>query len=322
MTDSKPLRILVVDDVQESAFITKAMLAKGDFRAVDWASNGRQALELCGIDSRTDSEIDSDEPAPYALVILDIMMPDIDGLEVCARMRLSRRTRELPILMLTAANDVQLLNQAFMAGADDFLTKPIDEFRLLARTRNLLRVQREQERRALREEELRIQNTALREGTFGASFIQPATGLLRERVLDVILADCRANAIPAAFCLVQILDFQPYSAMHGDEAAETLAARVATLLQDVEAPTAVMLFAYRPGAFILLQPGARDADACAEWARRASAAVAAAAIPHGNSIEANTVTIRTEPSHGAGNDLAHLIDQVTYTTKTQLLEAP
>lgn len=72
-----------------------------------------------------------------------------------------------------------------------------------------------------------------------------------------------------------------------------------------------MLFAYRPGAFILLQPGARDADACAEWARRASAAVAAAAIPHGNSIEANTVTIRTEPSHGAGNDLAHLIVQVT-----------
>lgn len=83
--------------------------------------------------------------------------------------------------MLTAANDVQLLNQAFMAGADDFPTKPIDEFvSWRVPPQPGWWVQREQERRALREEELHPEHGPAR-GDVRVSFIQPVTGLLRER---------------------------------------------------------------------------------------------------------------------------------------------
>ncbi|MEC7162093.1 MAG: response regulator, partial [Pseudomonadota bacterium] len=126
-----------MDDVPESALITKSMLAKGNFTDVEIACEGYEALEKCGV--TVDGQGEAEGETEFQMVILDIMMPDIDGLEVCAHMRMSRRTRYMPILMLTATNDLELLNQAYMAGADDFLTKPIDEIRLLARVRTLMR---------------------------------------------------------------------------------------------------------------------------------------------------------------------------------------
>ena len=156
MSQNRRSKILIVDDVPESALITKSLLAKGNFTDVEIAWGGYEALEKCGV--TVDGQGEAEGETEFQMVILDIMMPDIDGLEVCAHMRMSRRTRYMPILMLTATNDLELLNQAYMAGADDFLTKPIDEIRLLARVRTLMRIKREQQRRELREEDLKVQN--------------------------------------------------------------------------------------------------------------------------------------------------------------------
>jgi two-component system copper resistance phosphate regulon response regulator CusR len=117
------MRILLVEDEQDAA----RMLAKGlreQSYAVDVAENGLDGLEKAEINS-------------YDLLILDVMLPGIDGMEVCRRLR--RQGSRVPILLLTARDGVHDRISGLDCGADDYLTKPFDFGELLARIRALLR---------------------------------------------------------------------------------------------------------------------------------------------------------------------------------------
>lgn len=104
--------ILVVDDVAVNREILKRRLIRRGFRITE-ASGGREALEI--IDSQA---ID--------LVLLDIMMPDIDGLEVVRTVRKTRTTRDLPIIMVSAKSFSEDVTQCIDLGANDYVTKPVD----------------------------------------------------------------------------------------------------------------------------------------------------------------------------------------------------
>lgn len=81
------------------------------------------------------------------LLLLDVMMPDIDGVELCARIRELERLVDTPIIMLTSRTDVETLNLAFLAGANDYVTKPFNRIELRSRMRNCLRLKAELDRR-------------------------------------------------------------------------------------------------------------------------------------------------------------------------------
>jgi len=119
-------RILVVDDQPESIRLLLAVLSPRGY-SVDSVSSGAEALERLAA-----------EPAPD-LVLLDVVMPEIDGYEVCRRIRATPATELLPIVMLTASSGEERL-RALEAGADDFLMKPFDQAELLARARSLIRI--------------------------------------------------------------------------------------------------------------------------------------------------------------------------------------
>jgi DNA-binding response OmpR family regulator len=114
--------ILVVEDEEAIASFVAAYLRKDGFD-VRTTSSGRAALDIVG----------TDKPA---LVVLDLMLPDVDGVEVCRRIRASG---ELPVLMLTARDDDLDKIAGFEAGADDYLTKPFNPRELVARVRAILR---------------------------------------------------------------------------------------------------------------------------------------------------------------------------------------
>jgi two-component system, sensor histidine kinase and response regulator len=124
--------VLVVDDVSKNLQVVGTMLRKENYRVVP-ATSGTQALE------RVRAE------APD-LVLLDLMMPEMDGLEVCRRLKADPLTQRIPVIFLTASNEMEHLVQGFEMGAVDYITKPFNPPELLARVRTHLELKHARER--------------------------------------------------------------------------------------------------------------------------------------------------------------------------------
>ena len=114
--------ILVVDDTEFNRTLITAMLRQAGFRRIQHAVDGIDALQKIG-DELPD------------LVILDIVMPGLDGFEVCRHLRAEPRFSDLPVLVQTALSNTEDRNKAFQLGTTDLITKPIDRNELLARVR-------------------------------------------------------------------------------------------------------------------------------------------------------------------------------------------
>jgi class 3 adenylate cyclase len=126
MGQGKPSRILVVDDRPQNVELLKAHLTKAGY-IVDAAGGGQEALD----------KVAAQMPD---LVLLDIVMPDVDGFSVCARLKGNTQTNFVPVVVVTALKETTDKIRALEVGADDFLSKPFDLYELLARVRSLLRI--------------------------------------------------------------------------------------------------------------------------------------------------------------------------------------
>jgi two-component system cell cycle response regulator len=119
-------RILVVDDIVANVRLLEARLSAEYFN-VETATDGRTALDMLAATS-------------FDLVLLDVMMPGLDGFEVCRRVRANPRTAQLPVIMITALDQAADLVRGLEAGADDFLTKPVSDVQLITRVKSLVRL--------------------------------------------------------------------------------------------------------------------------------------------------------------------------------------
>jgi two-component system, cell cycle response regulator len=119
-------RVLVVDDILANVKLLEARLSAEYFDVLT-AYSGPEALELMQVE-----RID--------VVLLDVMMPGLDGFEVCRRIKSSPRTMHVPVVMVTALDQTADKVQGLEAGADDFLTKPVDDIALITRVKNLARL--------------------------------------------------------------------------------------------------------------------------------------------------------------------------------------
>jgi signal transduction histidine kinase len=120
--------ILVVDDISTNRFVLRAALQHAGY-SVSEADSGERCLEIC-------------ETNPPAVVLLDCVMPGIDGIETCRRLREKFGRAHLPVLMVTSLSESENLVQAIAAGASDYVTKPIDKTVLLARVASQLELRR------------------------------------------------------------------------------------------------------------------------------------------------------------------------------------
>ncbi|MCB2115098.1 MAG: diguanylate cyclase [Rhodobacteraceae bacterium] len=130
-------RVLIVDDVATNRIVLKVKLAAAFYETLQ-ASRGEEALRLA-------------QQARPDLILLDVELPDMDGIEVCRALRADPRTRDLPVVMITAFHDMDRKMEALAAGADEVFWKPLDETVLMARLRSLLRARETDEQIGLRD---------------------------------------------------------------------------------------------------------------------------------------------------------------------------
>lgn len=149
-------RILVVDDIAANRKLLEAKLA-AEYYDVASAASGREALAAV-------------EHNPPDLILLDVLMPDLSGYDVCARLKADHRHSHIPVVMVTALDSPQDMVRGLECGADDFLTKPLDNLALFARVRNLVRLKRVLDEWRLRE------GDALSDLGFEALADEPYTG--------------------------------------------------------------------------------------------------------------------------------------------------
>ena len=149
-------RILVVDDSPDNRLLLQAVLTAAGHPDPLMAESARDAFRQLGLD-------DPGAPDPRIdLILLDISMPEMDGLEACRRIKTVGRLRDVPVIMVTAMTDDAHLVSAFDAGAMDYITKPVRKVDLRARVGSALRLKAEIDRRKDREISLEKANAELR----------------------------------------------------------------------------------------------------------------------------------------------------------------
>jgi two-component system alkaline phosphatase synthesis response regulator PhoP len=118
--------VLVVDDNQQNLELLIAYLEDIDCHVTS-ATGGPEALEIV-------------KKTPPDLILLDVMMPKISGFEVCRRLKNDPKTSEIPIIMVTALNEMGDIERAINSGTDDFLSKPVNKWELITRVKTMLKL--------------------------------------------------------------------------------------------------------------------------------------------------------------------------------------
>jgi len=142
-------KILIVDDEERNIKLLKAYLIAKQYETAE-ASNGEEALRMVN-DCNPD------------LVLLDVMMPGIDGFEVCKRLKTNEKTKMIPVVMVTALREKEYRIKALEAGVDDFLTKPVDRTELMVRVKSLLRIKSYHDQLVHSFKEIALKNEKLKE---------------------------------------------------------------------------------------------------------------------------------------------------------------
>jgi diguanylate cyclase (GGDEF)-like protein len=268
MTDDKPL-ILIVDDTPANIQVLADAL-RDDYR-VKVATNGPTALEIANRDGGPD------------LVLLDVMMPDMDGYEVIRRLKASDVTRNVPVIFITAKSDPGDEAQGFDLGAVDYIVKPFHMPIVRARVRTHVDLKR---------------NNDLLES------LARLDGLTRvpnhrsfQETLQLEWLRARRHGWPLAIVMADVDCFKQYNDSCGHAAGDECLRQIASLLSGAIRRPADFLARYGGEEFIALLPHT-DREGAIASAERMRQAVEAAAIPHPCSTAAPVVTV----SFGVASD--------------------
>jgi two-component system cell cycle response regulator len=250
--EAEPARILIVDDHEDNVELLRARLESWGFIA-ETAGDGQEALVKI-------------EASPPDLILLDVMMPVIDGMEVARRVKANPTLPFIPIIMQTALDATENKVEGLEAGADDYITKPIDFAELKARLNSMLRIKRLQEELEERERQLLEANERLRH----MSQTDVLTGLdnrrhLEERIDEMFEHAKRLNE-PFSCVMCDLDRFKSVNDTFGHQAGDAVLKQLARILR-TEVREIDRAGRYGGEEFMLLLPGT-VLDAAVTFAER------------------------------------------------------
>jgi len=264
--------------------LTEGALLSAGYTDIIAASSGWEALKILDVGRATE------ERSTVDVALLDIVMPEMDGVEACARIRNDPRYADLPIIMVTALADMDSLANAFVAGATDYVTKPVSRIELVARVRAALKLKQELDRRQAREQELLSFLSSWGDRRSGL-WIDETTGLFVGEVAEAYLAaagGCKNDEVISILALsLDRFDLQG-SATSGT-ATRGVRAEVARTVRRLAASVGVVAASYRNGVIILIAPEV-DANSARELGETLRKTVARLRLQNSESVVSDYVT--------------------------------
>jgi two-component system, cell cycle response regulator len=250
--------ILIVDDHEDNVEVLRARLEARGYRT-EAAGDGREALEKV-------------HASPPDLVLLDVMMPHVDGMEVARRIKADKTLPFIPIIMQTALDSTEHKVEGLDAGADDYITKPINFAELEARVRSMLRVKQLQEEVQRQRDELQSLNDRL----LSISRTDGLTGLINRRHLEERLQEQFEHAKrlgePFTVVMCDLDKFKSVNDTYGHQAGDAVLKQLAELLTH-QAREIDHVGRYGGEEFMLVLPGT-VLDAGVTFAERVRHAIA------------------------------------------------
>ncbi|MDQ3697899.1 MAG: diguanylate cyclase [Gemmatimonadota bacterium] len=240
-----PPRILIVDDHEDNVEVLRARLESRGYTC-ESARDGEEALRML-------------DDNPPDLILLDVMMPKVDGREVARRVKSNRALPFIPIIMQTALDSVENKVDGLGAGADDYITKPINFAELEARVRSMLRIKALQD--ALEDANLELSRMAITDGLTGLYNRRH----LEERLHEMFEHSCRLHE-PLACAMFDLDHFKSVNDTHGHQAGDEVLKQFATLLKG-SAREVDRVGRYGGEEFMVLLPGT-VLDAAVTFAER------------------------------------------------------
>jgi diguanylate cyclase (GGDEF)-like protein len=257
---TKRQSVLIVDDVPDNVRImAEALQGECDVR---FATTGTKALELAA--------------AGVDLILLDVMMPDLDGLEVCRRLKSDERTAQIPIIFVTACEETDDQTRGFDAGAVDYITKPITPAIVRARVRTHLELKRSRDLLA------------------EMALIDPLTGICnRRRFDDLLAAEWKRAARARRWLSVAMIDvdyFKRFNDTYGHARGDACLRAIGGALADIARRPGDIVARYGGEEFAVILPDI-DGPSMNESMRGLLDRVEALGIEHASSECAGRVTV-------------------------------
>lgn len=284
------MAIVIVDDTNFSLQIIKSYLKSAGFVDVITIQSAQELYHL--VDGFSDRGI-----VTVDLILMDILMPDIDGIEACRNIKLREWVEDVPIIVVTATADKENMQLAFEAGAMDFIKKPLDKIELLARVNSALRLKYETDRRRNREAKLVEVTHQLQAANAELSALSCLDGLTRianRRHFDMVLLQETSSAIrektPLSLIMLDIDYFKMFNDTYGHLKGDDCLKKVASIIRNTLRRPRDFAARYGGEEFTVILPNTDEAGAhCVAEALRAN--IAGAGIEHKSSRCKNYVTL-------------------------------
>lgn len=284
------INILIVDDDQDMRMLLENYLKKLEVEKIHFEDTAQKTYQLLNI-----ADLDSDPVVD--LIILDIILREENGIDICKKIKNHPAYQEVPIIMITAQKELEYLKEAFEAGAMDYLKKPIKKIEFMVRVNSAIRLRKETKARIEREKELLKLSEELKKANQKLekmALVDGLTGISNRRLFDKTLKKelkrSRRENSTLSLIMIDIDNFKAYNDTYGHQEGDECLKKVAFVLDENAKRAADFAARYGGEEFAVILPDTDKAGAI-KIAEDIRTGIMHLKIEHKNSKTSDYVTV-------------------------------